>query len=428
MIELKGKYNRDCKIFVDDLESEAYSIIYSILNERASENVPIRIMPDTHVGKDIVIGFTMPLTKSVNPNHIGVDIGCGMLSCKITKGFDTLNLKEVDEKIRKNIPMGFNVHNKNKTVLDYAALNTSIDMFIKKYNKKFATDFKSLSVDEDYINKLCKKIEINIRTFENSIGTLGGGNHFIEIGKDSNSDIWITIHSGSRNFGNMVCKYYANKAKTADSKSNNYAKELEEIKISVSNKNELPKVIEELKNKHDLGLNKKYISGKLMFDYCFDMVIAQFYADYNRLTMLSIIKDVLKIKTKETIMSIHNYIDFDDFFIRKGAIRSYKGEKMIIPFNMRDGILICEGKSNEDWNFSAPHGAGRVLSRSKAYESLDLEDFKNSMEGIYSTSVCRSTLDEAPAAYKDALFIENAIKPTVDIIDRIKPILNIKAM
>ncbi|WP_028330720.1 RNA-splicing ligase RtcB [Brachyspira alvinipulli] len=389
MIELKGKYNKDCKIFTDNIDEESYSVLYKILNEKASEDVKIRIMPDTHLGKGIVVGFTMPLTDRVNPFHIGVDIGCGMLTSKLDDNIKNIPLEKIDKTIKQNIPMGQKTHKKSfNTLFNFKELNELIRNFIINYNKKFNTKFEVFEIDNEYIENLCKRVEIDLEKFHNSIGTLGGGNHFIEIGKSSNNDYYITIHSGSRNFGNQVCRYHAKIAK----------------------------------NSEDC-----YLQDKEMFDYLIDMVIAQYYAKINRETILKIIKDLLNIEIEDTFSSVHNFIDFEDFIIRKGAIRSYEGEKMIIPFNMRDGILICEGKSNEDWNCSAPHGAGRVLSRAQAKNQLDMKEFIDSMKGIYSSSVCKNTLDESPMAYKNPKDIEKLIEPTVKVVDRLKPILNIKA-
>ncbi|TVL78329.1 RNA-splicing ligase RtcB [Brachyspira hyodysenteriae] len=389
MIELKGKYNKDCKIFTDNIDEESYSVLYKILNEKASEDVRIRIMPDTHLGKGIVVGFTMPLTDRVNPFHIGVDIGCGMLTSKLSDEIKYIPLEKIDKTIKQNIPMGQSTHKKNfNTLFNFKELNELIRNFILNYNKKFNTKFEVFEIDNEYIEKLCQRVEIDLEKFHNSIGTLGGGNHFIEIGKSSNNDYYITIHSGSRNFGNQVCRYHAKIAK----------------------------------NSEDC-----YLHDKEMFDYLIDMVIAQYYAKINRDTILKIIKDLLNIEIENSFSSVHNFIDFEDFIIRKGAIRSYENEKMIIPFNMRDGILICEGKSNEDWNCSAPHGAGRVLSRAQAKNQLNMSEFIDSMKGIYSSSICKNTLDESPMAYKNPNEIEKLIEPTVNIIDKIKPVLNIKS-
>ena len=219
-----------------------------------------------------------------------------------------------------------------------------------------------------------------------SLGTLGGGNHFIEMGASKNNDYYLTIHSGSRNFGTRICNYHVDKNKSKIEVSAGFFENFENI---------------------ENDSEKYYLENEDMFDYCIDMVVAQYYAKINRDTILKIISNKLNITIENTFQSVHNFIDFEDFIIRKGAIRSYKNEKMIIPFNMRDGILICEGKSNEDWNCSAPHGAGRILSRTQAKSEININDFIDSMKGIYSSSICEHTLDEAPQAYKDSKTIEN---------------------
>ncbi|WP_300716589.1 RtcB family protein, partial [uncultured Brachyspira sp.] len=419
MIELEGKYNKDCKIFADSIEEESYSLIYNILNEKVSKDVKIRIMPDTHLGKGIVIGFTMPLTDRVNPFHIGVDIGCGMLASKLSDDIKNIPLEKIDRTIKQNIPMGRKTHKKNyNDIFNFKELNELIRNFIIRYNKRYNTEFKPFDIDNDYIEKLCERVEINLKKFNNSIGTLGGGNHFIEIGRSLNNDYFLTIHSGSRNFGRMVCEYHIRKNK----------KRIEEAKDFINSiHNTEDKTTKEYNEYSEIIRSGDYIYDKAMFDYCIDMVTAQYYAKINRDTMLKIIANSLDIKIEDSFSSVHNFIDFEDFIIRKGAIRSYKGEKIIIPFNMRDGILICEGKSNEDWNYSAPHGAGRVLSRMQAKKQISMNEFIDSMKGIYSSSISKSTLDEAPQAYKDSKEIEKLIEPTANIIDRLKPILNIKS-
>jgi RNA-splicing ligase RtcB len=253
-------------------------------------------------------------------------------------------------------------------------------------------------------------------------------NHFIEIGIDSNEDYWITVHTGSRNFGLKVADYWNNVARAQTIVApDQYARELDNIKQNTLPLNLIPQKIQELKDKYKVGVNKEYLQGDDMIGYLFDMIFAQKYAEWNRMTIMNIIKDIIGIsKFDEIVSTVHNYIDTKDMIIRKGAIASYVGEKLIIPFNQRDGILLCEGKSNPDWNFSGPHGAGRKWSRSKAKEMVTVEQVKKSMKGIYTTSVCKETLDESAFAYKNSETIEGAIEPTANIIDRIKPILNIK--
>ena len=428
MIELSGKYNKDCKIFIDEIEPDAYSLIQSILDDEVSQGVPVRIMPDTHIGSDIVIGFTMPVSNMLNPNHIGVDIGCGMLSAQLSDNFDDYSLKELDEQIRATIPMSLNIHKSTQASLNLNEVNTRLRYFNELWIERYNTSFPLPEVTDKYISQLCKRVGIEEYIFFRSLGTLGGGNHFIEIGKDTEGKAWITIHSGSRNFGFKVCKYHIRQAKQQPiDDSGSYARKLDKLIETTTDKTQLPALIKQLKKENGLGVPRKYLQGEYMFNYCVDMVIAQTYAEVNRQTMLDLICNATGMTYADNISAIHNYIDFADFTIRKGAVAAYKGQKLVIPFNMRDGILICEGKGNADWNNSAPHGAGRILSRGKAKEQLSMEEFTKTMGGIYSTSVNKATLDESPMAYKDAALIERLIEPTVTVINRIKPVLNIKA-
>ncbi len=407
MIKLEGTYNKDCKIFADEIEEPSYALIQNILNEKATENAKIRIMPDTHLGKGIVIGFTMPLTDRVNPFHIGVDIGCGMLCAKLGEEIKNMPLEYIDEKIKSIIPMGREIQPQRQSELfNTEELNELIKNFTVNYNKRYNTNFAILEIDDRYIKNMLDRIHIESKKFYRSLGTLGGGNHFIEMGASKNNDYYLTIHSGSRNFGTRICNYHVDKNKSKIEAAKDFFENFENI---------------------ENDSEKYYLENEDMFDYCIDMVVAQYYAKINRDTILKIISNELNIKIENTFQSVHNFIDFEDFIIRKGAIRSYKNEKMIIPFNMRDGILICEGKSNEDWNCSAPHGAGRVLSRTQAKSEININDFIDSMKGIYSSSICKHTLDEAPQAYKDSKTIEKLIEPTANITDRLKPVLNIKS-
>ncbi len=395
MFELNGKYT-NAKIMIDNVEPECVSQIVSMINHPAFTN-PVAIMPDCHAGKGSVVGFTMPVGDRLIPNVVGVDIGCGMLSCNIGK--IEIDHAYLDEAIREIIPFGMEVRK-------------SAHKFAKRYNN-YHDLFKRVGIDDNYSI--------------NSIGSLGGGNHFIEVGKSANTgDIWITVHSGSRNLGKKVCEYWQNiafKRLVPDIRAL-----IENIKLTYDRKEwetEIKKVRED--NKKFKKNNLDWIDGEDKEGYLKDMYFTQNYASLNRVAMMNGILDILNIKNKcEYIETVHNFIDKDDNIIRKGAIKSYIGEKMIIPLNMHDGILLCEGKSNPDWNFSAPHGAGRVLSRSKAKEQLILRDYEDKMKGIFTTSVNKFTLDEAPDAYKDSKLIEDAIVPTVNVIDKIITIHNLK--
>jgi len=436
MITVTGKYTT-AKIMIDYVEESAMSQIHHFVNHLAFTN-PIAIMSDVHAGKGSVIGFTMQMTDKIIPNVIGVDIACGMQSINIGKNLVT-TLAEMDRQIRNEIPFGQNVQEKAvfnfKNDFPWHRVNVLAEKFSTEYHKKYGIRLLPPKYDMDWFMVKCQDIGIDVRRAINSIGSLGGGNHFIETGvSQKNDDYWITIHSGSRNFGLKICNYWQGKARkilTQDKKA-----ELEAIinNARIEFKTEPRKIKETIaaaRTEMHLGENInmngcEWLEGDNASSYLFDMIFAQVYADMNREHMIRLIEDILGIDRIDEIITVHNFIDFKDFVIRKGAIRSYKDERMIIPFNMRDGILVCEGKSNEEWNFSAPHGAGRLMSRSQAKKKLILDDFQTQMEGIYSTSVGLGTLDEAPNAYKDAKIIEDAIGPTAIIIDRIRPIHNMK--
>lgn len=435
MIHLEGKYNKDCKVFIDNVEEGALDLIQNILNNEISAGVPVRIMPDTHIGVGIVIGFTMPVTTMLNPNYIGVDIGCSVTSHKLDRRFTPDVLPGLDERIRNAIPVGMEIR-KPETFDDwwvdryFEDVHENVRGFQNEWAKRFGEKKGPLNIDRDYITTLCKKIGIGERVFYYSIGTLGGGNHFIEVGESVDDGAhYLTIHSGSRNFGLKVCKYHAKKMTGVKILPLEYHDEFMDITQNTVPTSDIPDKIKELRKRFRLGEKEYLLQGADMYEYLLDMVIAQTYAQYNHKAITKAIFDSLdgNCGIVESVYSMHNFIDTTDWIIRKGAIRAYEGEKMVIPFNMRDGLLICEGKSNPDWNFSAPHGAGRIMSRSKAAKTLAVDQFSREMEGIYSTSVCRETLDESPMAYKDKEMIIEAIKDTATIIDTVKPILNIKA-
>ena len=434
MIELVGKYNKDCKIFIDDVESEAIALVLEILNHEISEGVQVRIMPDTHVGKGIVIGFTMPMTAMINPNYIGVDIGCSVTSYKLDKRFDVSELPRIDKVIRRAIPMGHEIRKgrdfNHWWVDEYMkVVSHNVNNFRIEWNKRFSDNKENVVIDGEYISELCKKVKIGEKVFYNSVGSLGGGNHFIEIGESAkNGSHYLTLHSGSRNFGLKVCSYHVNKMKAHKFIPKEYHDEFEHITMNAVPRSDIPVKLAELNKRYQVGKREYLLKGNDMYEYLVDMVIAQTYAEFNHKAMArSIFVGLRDVIAVETIHSMHNFIDTRDWVIRKGAIRAYVGEKMIIPFNMRDGLLICEGKSNADWNCSAPHGAGRILARGRAFKELDMGEFEKEMKGIYSTSVCKSTLDESPMAYKDKDVIIKAIRDTAIILDTVKPILNIKA-
>lgn len=421
MIEVNGKYT-NAKIMIDQVDEKCMGQIINMINHEAFTN-PVRIMPDTHSGEGSVIGFTMSIGEKLIPNVVGVDISCGMLSFNIGK--IKLNHQELDEKIREKIPFGINVRRTP----------------ILNFERDFKWDYADCKWTYNWFKELCKRVDIDQFYAQQSVATLGGGNHFIEIGSSKNTgDIWLTVHSGSRNLGKKICEYWQKRAAVKKKLGFGEPREAVASIKAFSPKSEWDKRIKEmyktLKQIQPTPLD--FLENEDRKLYIEDMKFASWYASMNRMYIMTSIIELInnnELTTKlfssdpsalQHIESVHNYIDFKDNMIRKGAIRSYVGERMIIPFNMRDGILICEGKSNPDWNFSAPHGAGRVYSRSKAKADLSLEKFTKDMEGIFSTSVCTGTLDESPDAYKDSKIIEEAIGPTATILDRIIPIHNMK--
>lgn len=401
MIEIKGKYNT-AKIFTDTIDNETISQLTALMNQESVTDAKIRIMPDTHAGKGCVIGTTMTLTDKVIPNLVGVDIGCGMLAIKLKE--DDINLPELDSVIRKYVPSGFSIHKE-------AMATSNVDKI---------------------------KAPVNIDKAMKSLGSLGGGNHFIEVDKDADGNLWVVIHTGSRHLGIEVCDYYQNLAYKI-LKDNAAGGDIKELRKDILNRlkaegrekeisKELKKLNDEYKRARvDIPEALAYLEGKNFADYIHDMKLAQEHAKINRETIAKIILDKAKLHETDRFDTIHNYIDTEQMILRKGSISAMKGEKVLIPMNMRDGSLICIGKGNPDWNFSAPHGAGRIMSRSKAKDSISMDEYKASMAGIYSTSVVKGTVDEAPQAYKPMEEIIKNITDTVEIIDIVKPIYNFKA-
>lgn len=428
-LELEGKFNKNCKIFNNEVEDEALATIQNILDNKAFENVPVRIMPDVHDGKGIVIGFTAPISDAICPSHVGVDIGCSITTYLTDKEINPEEYPLIEHRIKKEIPMGMNIHDKRQF-----EMKDFIKFIKKEYNKAVASwgeMIEEKSISEATISEMIRRISMDEGVFYKSIGTVGGGNHFIEIG-NHDGKYAFTIHCGSRNLGVKVCKYWENIANSCQIDKAFFKNEVNKLKESIEDKTLIPEKIKELKVKMEAeNAPTGYLTGENMKGYLSDMVIAQAYAKFNHLIIgekiATIFKKINKAKVVETIQSIHNYVDLHDHIIRKGAIRAYKDEKMVVPFNMRDGLAICIGKSNPDWNYSCAHGAGRKMSRNKAKNTLSINEFKAEMNGIYSTTVNMSTIDESPMAYKDFNTIVDYIKETCDILYFIKPVINIKS-
>lgn len=398
----------DLKIFTENIEHEALNQIYTLVKQPAFSDCKIRIMPDVHAGAGCVIGFTADLGEKVIPNIVGGDIGCGMLTTNL--GNIDIDFERLDNIIREYVPSGRKVHGEENS-----------------------------SVASDIIEKLyCKEQLKNINWLKRSCGTLGGGNHFIEVDNDSNNNKYLIIHSGSRNVGKQVAEIYQQMAINDISGKSNFKQDSKKLIAEYKKckrEREISKAIKELKQSYEANTTKiprelSYLVGKHREMYLHDMKLCQEFAEINRRTIQSIICYYMGWEvTKETerFQTIHNYIEHDTNIVRKGAISAKAGEKVLIPINMRDGCILGIGKGNEDWNYSAPHGAGRTMSRSKAKESILLEEYQKAMDGIFTTSVNTSTIDESPMAYKTMDEIIGHIKDTVEIVDIIKPIYNFKA-
>lgn len=393
MIVIEGKYNF-AQVMVDELDQNAREQIENFLSCPVFKGSKIRIMPDCHSGKGSVIGFTATLGNYIIPQVIGVDVGCGVEAYHI--GNFPIDFQKFDDFIRKNIPSGMSVRN---NISQYLTDETLEELFPqeKLTVEQFKATIKNISDKIHYCDS--EKVSRHIR----SLGTLGGGNHFEEIDVDLNGENWLLLHTGSRNFGLRICNYHQNKAK----------KLIEKFFIQDEYK--------------DLEFLPMDMGGE---EYLEDMRFAQKFAALNRcLIAKHILQDFFSIKRfneVKKIKSVHNYIG-DDNIIRKGAISAKIGEKVLIPFNMRDGVIVGTGKGNKNWNVSAPHGSGRIMSRNEAKKNLSLEEFKKTMDGIWTSCVSKDTLDEAPMAYKDKDLILNAIKETVDVDFWLKPVYNFKS-
>lgn len=429
-MEIQGKYNKNCKIFCEDVEDEALSLIYSLTNHPNYANVPIRIMPDVHMGKGSVIGFTCPISNAINPSTVGVDISCMIDTYILDRKIKEEDYPIIEHRVRKEVPFGFEINASRQ--FEMKEFIKFVKSFYDRQRAAWSDMILDFDISEKGFSNWIKRLHMDEGVFYKSLGSVGGGNHFIEFG-DTDSNSAFTIHCGSRNLGVKVCSYWEKVASNPTHLKVKFKEELANLKKACKDKTTLKDSIAALKEQlnEDVSLCNGYLVGEDMKGYLTDMVIASAYAHFNHLLISRKIENILlhvcQAKVIERIVSVHNYVDFQDHMIRKGAIRSYEGEKMVVPFNMRDGLAICEGKSNADWNCSCSHGAGRRLSRNKAKSELKLEDFENQMQGIYSTSVCKSTLDEAPDAYKATQTIIDAIADTCTILYFIKPTINLKA-
>ena len=398
MKEIKGLYNT-AKVFTDNMDELSVEQITKLCNQDFIQGSKIRIMPDVHSGAGCTIGTTMTIKDKVVPNLVGVDIGCGMETIAIKE--KVIDFEKFDNLIYEKIPAGIN---------------------IRKDMHKYASEIE--------LEELRCFYNISHVRAGRSIGTLGGRNHFIEVDRDDDGNLYIVIHSGSRHLGKEAAQYYQEEAYK---QLNGCTKrDIDKVILDLKNSGrqaEIPAVIENLRNNvtSEIPQELAYVSDYLFDDYIHDMKIIQKFAVLNRKAIADELVQGLGLTVEDEFTTIHNYIDTESMILRKGAVSARLGERLLIPINMRDGSLICTGKGNPDWNYSAPHGAGRILSRGQAKKRFTVEEFQETMGGIYTTSVNDETLDECPMAYKAMDEIMNNIKPTADIVKVIRPIYNFKA-
>ena len=398
MKTVTGKYN-SAVIYTDIVDDSSIKQVKLLCDQPFAQGSIIRMMPDIHAGAGCTIGTTMTLTDKIVPNLVGVDGSCGMLAIQFDE--TQMDYQKLDSIIREKIPHGQNV---------------------RETQHEFTKDIP--------IEELRCVNHINKERAVLSVGSLGGGNHFIEINRDENNKLWLVIHSGSRYLGLQVAKYYQqlafdslNKVPDIDVKAI-----INKMKANGESK-DIQKTLERMKKESITNIPKDmaYLQGDNFNDYLHDMKIIQIYADKNRKAMADVIIKQMNLSVSDSFTTIHNYIDLEHKILRKGAVSARSGETLIIPINMRDGSLICRGKGNDNWNQSAPHGAGRLYSRSQAKELFSLDEFKTEMENIFTTSVSEETLDECPMAYKSINDIVDNIHPTVDVLQIIKPEYNFKS-
>ena len=392
MIELRGKYNV-AYVYTEIVDQESISQIIELLNQPMSQGQKIRMMPDVHAGAGCTIGTTMTVGDKIIPNLVGVDIGCGMEVTYLAE--KEIDYAKLDNVIRNCVPSGMSVRKR-------------VHSFYKQIDLSKLRSARH--VDTDYAKM--------------SLGTLGGGNHFIEVDKTEDGQLMLVVHSGSRHLGTEVARYYQ---KSAFNDLNKRGAEMLVLQLKLAGRDR--EIEQELKKYSGIHIPKDlaYCEGELMDSYVHDMKIVQEFAKLNRKAITETILTECKFTATDSFTTIHNYLDTEHMILRKGAVSAQLGERLIIPMNMRDGALICVGKGNPEWNYSAPHGAGRLINRGAAKQNLSLEEFVESMKGIYSTSVGQSTIDESPMAYKPMQSIVDNIGDTVEIEQIVKPVYNFKA-
>ncbi|MCL2387108.1 MAG: RtcB family protein [Defluviitaleaceae bacterium] len=401
MLKIQGEHNTAI-VYTNELESAAGEQIKTVCDRKEFADCKIRIMPDVHAGKGCTIGTTMTITDKIVPAMVGVDIGCGMETVKLAER--EIDYAALDALIRRKIPSGRDIRD------THHPRNSEVPL----------EDLRCLS-------------SVNLERAKRSIGTLGGGNHFIEVARSEVGDLYLVVHSGSRHIGSQVADYYQDEAYKFLCGNSKLQIEEAMARLKAEGKHqEIAPTIAKLKTQNkiltdEIPKDLTYVVGQLFDDYIHDMKIIQGFAVANRKAMTEVILQGMKLTETDRFTTTHNYIDTESMILRKGAVSAKENERLLIPINMRDGSLICRGLGNADWNFSAPHGAGRLMSRTAAFKALSMDDYISEMEGIFSTSINRKTLDESPAAYKNINDIISHIAPTAEIIERIRPTYNFKA-
>lgn len=434
----------DAKVFLDKFAIDKGTmdqIKRIVLDDETVSHT--RIMPDCHKGVGCCVGLTSVLIDKVRPNLVGGDIGCGILCYNAKSHLNDISLPKLDRVIREAVPMGSKSGSIAAEVLvredDYEYLFSTSNLeaieFSKHFLARYGVDISKFKPDynKEWFDSLITKIAAEKDYALRSIGTLGGGNHYIEINSDAAGNRYVTIHSGSRNLGSKIKQYHQDKIDT--SRRFDYREHQDKMKKyrrTHKNSKDVKHYEDSLYEEFRGTRHKPYLEGEEAYEYYFDMIFAQIVARLNRRVMLreilERIDDSLKFEESDIIESIHNYIDFKDFILRKGAISAHEGERCIVSLNMKEGILICTGKGNYDWNYSSAHGAGRMLTRDAARSRISLKEFRESMSGVYSSSVVQETVDESPMVYKDSEMIKKALEGSVTIDAQLRPLLNVKAL
>lgn len=418
----------------EEVDEETMNQINIMINEPTTNHA--RFMPDCHKSSGCCVGFTNMIKNGIVPNYVGGDIGCGITSYNSGVNIREKKYDKIEELIRLMVPMGENTHDKPiVTDIDMNNIYHNSNLQLKNLKKMYPGALDTFQYNDEYFNNLCKKVKCNKGHILKSLGTLGSGNHYFEVNINSQNLAYFTVHSGSRFLGQKVCNYHQailkNKTKLNFDVFEQKTKELKKIiKNKKERKEEEDRIYSEMQKQVEKNKDEPFLNKDEMKEYLLDMIFTQNYASENRKIMIKQVINQLGFSNMNEfegnyIETIHNYIDFNRMILRKGAVSAEENELCIVSLNMRDGILLCKGKGNEEWNYSTAHGCGRILDR-QSTKFLNLKDFKKEMENVYSTSVSKDTLDESPMAYRDVKLIKDCLTGSVDIIEQLKPIINVK--